>query len=100
MAEHPLKVFETNDPELFKLVEDTRQLAILKDGALPMKFKYLIALALDASQGATDGVRSLAQAAMNAGATKEEILETLRVAQYISGVGAVYTSARALRDLF
>lgn len=99
MAEHPLKVFETNDPELFKLVEDTRQLAILKDGALPRKFKYLIALALDASHGATDGVRSLAQAAMNAGATKEEILETLRVAQYISGVGTVYTSARALREL-
>jgi len=45
-------------------------------------------------------VRALAQQAMKAGATKEEIAETLRVTQYISGVGSVYTAARALEDLF
>ena len=99
MAESPLKTFETLDPELLKVVEANSQLA-LGDGALPKKFKLLIALALDASEGAVDGVKSLAGAAMQAGATKEEIAEALRVAQYICGVGSVYTAARALKDMF
>ena len=99
MSEHPLKIFEKLDPELLKLVENTRELA-LADGALPKKFKLLIAMALDASHGAVQGVKALAQAAMQAGATKEEIAEALRVTQYISGVGSVYTAAHALKELF
>lgn len=99
MPENPLKVFEEFDPELLQLVENNRDLA-LADGVLPKKIKLLIAMALDASHGATEGVKALAQAAMNAGATKEEIAETLRVAQYVSGAGSVYTAARALSELF
>jgi alkylhydroperoxidase/carboxymuconolactone decarboxylase family protein YurZ len=99
MSEYPLKIFEKLDPELLKLVENTRELA-LTDGALPKKFKLLIAMALDASHGADQGVKALAQAAMQAGATKEEITEALRVAQYVSGVGSVYTAAHALNELF
>lgn len=99
MSEDPLKVFEKLDPQFLKLVEDTTKFA-LADGALPKKFKLLIAIALDASHGAVQGVKALAQLAMRAGATKEEITEALRVAQYISGVGSVYTAAHALRELF
>ena len=99
MAEHPLKIFEKIDPELLKLVRETNSFA-LAEGALPRKFKLLIAMALDASEGAVEGVKSLAEQAMKAGATKEEIVETIRVAQYISGVGSVYTAARAFKELF
>ncbi len=99
MAEHPLKIFEKVDPELLRLIQSTNALA-LSDGALPKKFKLLIAMALDASQGAAEGVKSLAQQAMKAGATKEEIAEAIRVAQYICGVGSVYTAAHAFKDLF
>ena len=99
MADHPLKVFEKLDPELLTLVRNTNTFA-LADGALPRKFKFLIAMALDASHGAVRGVRSLAEQAMKAGATKEEIAETIRVVQYISGVGGVYTAADALKEIF
>jgi alkylhydroperoxidase/carboxymuconolactone decarboxylase family protein YurZ len=99
MAEHPLKVFEKIDPELLTLVKNTNTFA-LADGALPRKFKFLIAMALDASHGAVRGVRSLAEQAMKAGATKEEIAETMRVVQYISGVGGVYTAADAFKEIF
>jgi len=99
MAEHPLKVFEKLDPELLTLVRNTNKFA-LADGALPRKFKFLIAMALDASHGAVRGVRSLAEQAMKAGATKEEIAETMRVVQYISGVGGVYTAADAFKEIF
>ena len=99
MAEHPLKIFEKVDPDLLKLVQDTTAFA-LADGALPRKFKLLIAMALDASHGAVRGVRSLAEQAMKAGATKEEIAEALRVTQYVSGVGSVYAAADAFNGLF
>jgi len=99
MAEHPLKIFEKIDPELLKLVRETNSFA-LGEGVLPRKVKLLIAMALDASEGAVEGVKSLAEQAMKAGATKEEIVETIRVAQYISGVGSVYTAARAFKELF
>ena len=99
MAEHPLKIFEKIDPELLKLVQNTNAFA-LADGALPRKIKFLIAMALDASDGAVEGVKALTEQAMKAGATKEEIVETLRVTQYISGVGSVYTAARAFKELF
>jgi alkylhydroperoxidase/carboxymuconolactone decarboxylase family protein YurZ len=98
MPEHPLKVFEKLDPQLLKLVRDTSEFA-LADGALPKKVKLLIAMALDAAHGAVGGVTALAQQAMEAGATKEEVAEALRVAQYVSGVGSVYTAAHALKDI-
>lgn len=99
MSDHPLKIFQEIDSGLYDLVEDTRKLA-LGEGSLPRRFKLLIAMALDASHGTVDGVKALAQAALSAGATKEEITEALRVAQYISGVGSIYTAAHALRDIF
>jgi alkylhydroperoxidase/carboxymuconolactone decarboxylase family protein YurZ len=99
MTEHPLKVFERIDPELLNVLENTRSFA-LADGALPQKFKLLIAMAFDASHGAVDGVRALAQRAMEAGASKEEVAEALRVALYVNGVGSTYTAARALGELF
>lgn len=98
MAEYPLKIFEKTDPELLKLVEDTSEFAFA-DRALPKKFKLLVAMALDAAHGAVGGVRALAQQAMEAGATKEEIAETVRVAHYVCGVGSVYTAAHALKGL-
>ena len=98
MPEHPLKIFEDLDPELLDLVNRTSELA-LTDGALPKKVKLLIAMALDAAHGAVGGVTALAQQAMQAGATKEEVAETLRVAQFVCGVGSVYTAAHALKGL-
>jgi len=36
---------------------------------------------------------------MEAGATKQEIAETLRIAEYIGGIGSLYTAANALKEL-
>ncbi len=99
MAENPLKIIEKMDPELLKVVDQTRGLA-LNDGALPRKIKLLIAMALDASKGTAEGVKSLTQQALSAGATKEEVMEAVRVAHFICGVGCVYTAAHAFREVF
>jgi AhpD family alkylhydroperoxidase len=99
MPENPLKPLEKLDPQLLSLVNACRDCA-LDEGALPRKTKLLIAMALDAAHGTESGVKSLADQAVKAGATKEEIMETLRVAYFISGAGAVYTAARALKEVF
>jgi alkylhydroperoxidase/carboxymuconolactone decarboxylase family protein YurZ len=95
---NPLDIIKEFDSNLYDNVEDTRNLA-LEDGALSKKYKLLIALALDSSHGTEDGVRSLAVQALENGASKEEIMETIRVANFISGVGCVYTAANGLRGI-
>jgi alkylhydroperoxidase/carboxymuconolactone decarboxylase family protein YurZ len=98
MAKDPMEAIEKLDAELVRVVRETSEFA-MADGALPRKVKLLIAMALDASQGAAGGVGSLARAAMAAGATKQEIGEALRVAQYVCGVGSTYTAAHGLEGV-
>jgi alkylhydroperoxidase/carboxymuconolactone decarboxylase family protein YurZ len=86
------------DYQLFNLVENTRELAFA-EGGIPLKYKLLIAMSLDAANGAVDGVKFLAMQAMQAGATKEEIMQAIRITHYIFGVGSVYTASNALMDI-
>lgn len=99
MNKNPLEIIQKNDEALFDTLNASRELAF-KENALPLKEKLLIALALDASHGAVEGVKTLAKRALDCGASKEEIMDTLRVAYFISGVGSIYTAARALEELF
>jgi alkylhydroperoxidase/carboxymuconolactone decarboxylase family protein YurZ len=98
MPESPLSVIEKLDPELLRLVKDSGESAFA-DGALPRKTKLLIAMALDAAHGAVGGVRALSQEAMEAGATREEISDALRVTNYVCGVGSVYVAGLALKEV-
>ena len=86
------------DPELFTLLENTRELAFV-EGGIPLKYKFLLAMALDAANGSIGGVKSLAIQAMEAGATKEEIMQAIRITQYIFGIGGVYVASEALKDV-
>ncbi len=99
MPPHPLDTICANDPALFDEIKRTRDLA-LTDGVLSAKQKLLIAMALDAAHGAIPGIRGLAQQAMEHGATKAEIMETLRVVNHICGVGSMYASGVALQEIW
>jgi alkylhydroperoxidase/carboxymuconolactone decarboxylase family protein YurZ len=98
LAENPLQVIMDQDPELFTLLENTRELAFA-EGGIPLKYKLLIAVALDAANGSADGAKFLAMQAMQAGATKEEVMQAIRITQYIFGAGSVYTASEALKDV-
>jgi alkylhydroperoxidase/carboxymuconolactone decarboxylase family protein YurZ len=98
MAKHPLSVIQENDAELFGKIDELNKSAFA-DGALAGKYKLLTALALDAAYGAAHGVKVLAQQALAAGATKEEILETLKVVYLNSGVRSVYIAAQGLEGI-
>ena len=95
MQKHPLDVLKVQDPDLVAMVDDNRDLAF-EEGMIPVKYKVLMALAIDAAHGAANGVRSLALQAKALGASSEEILEAVRVAAFVAGAGSVYTAAAGL----
>lgn len=98
MSKNPLDVLVENDKKLIDNIMKSKDLAFA-EGALSSKVKILMAMALDASLGTSNGVRSLAIQAMEAGATKDEILETIRVASFVSGAHSVFTAAVGLDGL-
>jgi alkylhydroperoxidase/carboxymuconolactone decarboxylase family protein YurZ len=99
MSSNPLDVIRDADLSLSEQVTNARELAF-QEGALSKKHKILIALAIDAAEHSEGGVRSLALQALAAGATKAEIMETLRIAYHICGVGCIYAAARGLQGVF
>jgi alkylhydroperoxidase/carboxymuconolactone decarboxylase family protein YurZ len=98
LSENPLQVIKNEDPELVNLLDNSHELAFAESG-IPLKYKFLIAMSLDAANGAVEGMKVLAMQAMQAGATKEEVMQAVRITHYIFGVGSVYTAARALNDI-
>lgn len=95
MAENPLSPIMKLDPAFMAHLQQAEKL-VYSDGALSRKTKLLMALAFDAAHGASEGVKALAASARQAGATKEEIAEAVRVAYHLAGVGSVYTAAHGL----
>jgi len=72
---------------------------IQTDGALPAKTKVLMALGIVASQMCESCVESQMRSALNHGATREEILETIGVVLVTAGAPAVAICKRALKML-
>lgn len=95
MNKNPLSVILENDAELGRNIMTNMKLAFA-DGALSSSHKALIAMAIDAAEGSPEGVRSLAKQALAAGATREEIMETLRVVYAVCGGSSMFTAAAAL----
>lgn len=99
MASNPLDLYKEFDPELIEHYEKLQNLSY-SEGALSAKFKLLIALAIDVEHGSVHGANVIGRRALRMGATKEEIIETLRIAYQIGGNRALFTSAQVLQTLF
>lgn len=77
-----LQLLEKSDPELFRTLAESHD-QIMNQGVLERKIKLLISLAVDVFAG-SPGVKPLAEAARQAGATEAEILETLQLADHLA----------------
>ena len=66
--------------------------------ALGAQQKYLLALVLDAAATKPAGARAYAEKAVQAGATKEQVLDALRVLRMFAGRPALVTGCEALRQ--
>jgi AhpD family alkylhydroperoxidase len=77
-----LTKFSEAMPE-FRTAESKLKAVVYKDGALSTKLKRLIALGIAIREGCTYCILAQTMRALNDGATKQEILETLQVAIYM-----------------
>ncbi len=68
---------------------------ILKDGAIPAKYKLLMGMITDAIAAHPDGVAGLADQARAAGASEAEIVEAAEVAYLWGGTAALVMAANA-----
>lgn len=89
-------LLEENAPDLMKAVGGTRE-TVLVDGALSLKVKTLMTMLCDALLAHPDGVANIANRARAAGATEEEIAETIGVAFLFGGMPALVTGSNAFR---
>jgi alkylhydroperoxidase/carboxymuconolactone decarboxylase family protein YurZ len=94
----PLDAIKKLDEDIFNSIKNLEVLAF-SEGEIPVKYKFLMAMAIDAVLGAEEGVKSLAKAAIDVGASRKEIAEAVRVAYYVGGAGSIYTAAKGLKDL-
>jgi AhpD family alkylhydroperoxidase len=70
---------------------------VMSDGALPRKVKELMLLGINLVRRYPSGVENHLRAAMDAGATQEEIMETIATAVLSSAAPAMYNGPRALK---
>jgi len=84
------------NPEMFEHYKKCDD-GIQEDGALSAKVKVLMSLAVMASQRCEPCCESQMRSALNHGATREEIMETMNVVFITSGAPGVATCRRALK---
>ncbi len=94
-----LEVAGKVDPQLREAIRSLYSL-VWRDGALPLKYKHLIALALSICQGVEEKqAHKVLTRALEAGATKEEIVEAIVVTSWVSGIPALVASRSILEKL-
>jgi len=71
---------------------------VMADGALPRKVKELILLGINLVRRYPSGIESHTRGAMDAGATKEEVMEAILTAILSSAAPAMYNGPRALKE--
>ena len=89
-------LLQKDAPELLGVVNAARE-SVLTDGALSLKVKTLMTMLCDALLAHPDGVANIANRARAAGATEEEIAETVGVAFLFGGMPALVTGANAFK---
>ena len=92
-----MQPLQQRDPQFADSYMSQRE-RILKDGAIPAKYKILMTMVVDAIQSHPDGVATIAGRARAAGASDAEIVETVEVAYLFGGTPALVTALNAFRS--
>ena len=93
-----LKKFTESLPDLMASRRPVNDV-VYRDGALSVKIKRLMALVLALGTGCTNCILSQTIRALDAGATKEELLETISVEVAMSGTTGIAESLRVIKLL-
>ena len=92
-----LKQMQSLAPEDFKAWLDLNNIVDRDDGAVPRKYRELIAVAVACTTQCPYCIEVHAKAAKNAGATRQELVETAFVAAALRAGGAATHGAMALK---
>ena len=98
-APDTLRAINELDPSFIDTLH-TMDRVMVEDGALDRKTKRLMALSCVAVRMCEDCVYAQARVAKNYGATKEEILEAIKVAVLIGGVPCWSIAKKGISRLF
>ena len=85
-----IQTLRDRDPEFAESYLAQRE-RILRDGAIPAKYKILMTMIVDALLSHPDGV-------LTAGASEAEVLEAVEVAYLFGGTPALVTAVNAFRS--
>ena len=91
-----IQALQQRDPEFVSSYMAQRE-HILRDGAIPAKYKILMTMIVDALLSHPDGVATIANRARAAGASDAEVLEAVEVAYLFGGTPALVTATNAFR---
>ena len=91
-----IQALQQRDPEFVSSYMAQRE-RILRDGAIPAKYKLLMTMVVDALLSHPDGVANIAARARGAGASDAEIQEAVEVAYLFGGTPALVTAVNAFR---
>ena len=92
-----IQALQQRDPQFAESYLAQRE-RILRDGAIPAKYKILMTMIVDAIQSHPDGVATIANRARAAGASDAEVQEAVEVAYLFGGTPALVTAMNAFRS--
>jgi alkylhydroperoxidase/carboxymuconolactone decarboxylase family protein YurZ len=92
-----LGAIQQRDPQFVESYTAMRE-RILRDGAIPAKYKLLMGMITDTIAAHPDGVRTLADNARAAGASEAEITEAVEVGYLYGGIASLVMGANAFKD--
>jgi alkylhydroperoxidase/carboxymuconolactone decarboxylase family protein YurZ len=93
-----IQELQQRDPKFVESYMSQREY-VLKDGAIPAKYKILMTMIVDALLSHPDGVANIAGRARSAGASEAEIQEAVEVAYLFGGTPALVTAVNAFRKV-
>ncbi len=91
-----LEKLQQSNPQFADMYLDQSK-KIMKDGAIPAKYKILMTMIVDAVMAHPEGCSAIANRARAAGASEAEINEAVEVAYLFGGTPALVTAINALR---
>ncbi|BAX93433.1 carboxymuconolactone decarboxylase family protein [Mycobacterium shigaense] len=91
-----LTAIQQRDPQFADSYTTMRE-RILRDGAIPAKYKFLMGMITDTIAAHPDGVKTLADNARATGATEAEITEAVEVGYLYGGTASLVMGANAFK---
>lgn len=98
-----------SEPETMKLLSQLRPEGVFEharnkafamgDGAIPQKYKLLMAIGISAAIGSSGCTSTYSRVAANKGIASDEIMESILLARFVSATAVVNAAGEAMKHL-